>query len=102
MCNYIATELSEADNVVCLVRDFKDPITEFEKDKPSMPKNTDGSKKELKDMSVIDQMILKEEVKGFSNSLKIIKTNIQRIYGLIWGQCTAGLQDTIRTDEEFT
>ena len=55
----------------------------------------------MKDFPAIDQMILKEEVKGFSNSLKIIRTNIQRLYGLIWCQCTSGLQGTIRTCEDF-
>ena len=58
-------------------------------------------KKEMTDLSVIDQMILKEEVKGFSNSLMIIRTNIQRVYGLIWGQCTSGLQGAIRSNKEF-
>ena len=45
LCNYIGTELQEADNITCLVRDFKDPIAEFEKDKPSMPKKVDDTEK---------------------------------------------------------
>ena len=101
LCNYIAIELQEADNITCLVQDFKDPIQEFEKDKPKMPTNDEGKEKELKDLSPIDQMILKEEVKNYSTSVKLIKTNIQRVYGMIWGQCTSGLQGAIRSEEEF-
>ena len=101
LCNHIATELQEANNLTCLVRDFKDPIREFEKNKPEMPKRADGSDKDMDNLSAIDQMILKEEVKNYSTSLKVIKTNVQRIYGIIWGQCTAGLQGAIRTKEEI-
>ena len=101
LCNHIATELQEANNITCLVRDFKDPMEEFKKQKPTMPTNDDGSIKDMNELSAIDQMILKEEVKIFSTSLKLIKNNIQRVYGIIWGQRTSGLQGAIRTEEEF-
>ena len=31
LCNYVTTELKEADNVTCMIRDFEDPIVKYEK-----------------------------------------------------------------------
>ena len=91
LCNYVATELNEANNVTCLIRNLEDPVEIFEKNKPKMEKKVDGSDKKLSDLTEIDQMILKENVKNYTTGLKNIKTNSQRIFGLIWGQCTSGL-----------
>ena len=38
LCNYVATELNEANNVTCLIRNLEDPVEKFEKNKPKMEK----------------------------------------------------------------
>ena len=39
LCNYVATELNEANNVTCLIRNLEDPVEKFEKNKPMMEKS---------------------------------------------------------------
>ena len=88
LCNYVTTELKELDNVTCLIRDFEDPIVKYEKKKPKLEMDVDGKTKKL---DTIEELLLYEKVKGYSIRLKIIRSNIQIIFGLIWGQCTSGL-----------
>ena len=100
LCNYVATQLVEANNVTCLIRNLEDPIRKYKNNKPQMDKNSDGSDKKLADLSEIDQLILKESVKSYASGLKNIETNSQRIFGIIWGQCTSGLQAAIRAESD--
>ena len=37
-----------------------------------------------KKLDTIEELLLREEVKGYSIGLKIIKSNIQKIFGLIF------------------
>ena len=85
MSNFIAKELKEADNVTCLIREYKDPMEKYETEKSSIPDKDDGTKQKLEDLDPIEQMILKEKVKAYTYSLKLIQTNVQRMYGYIWG-----------------
>lgn len=43
LCNYVATQLVEANNVACLIRNLEDPISKYKNNKPQMDKNPDGS-----------------------------------------------------------
>ena len=50
---------------------------------------------------LVDEMILLEEVKDYVARVHAVNTNINKVYALVWGQCTDGLQEAIRLKTDF-
>ena len=74
--------------------DLVDPTKEFQnKNKPVKPED-DNNEENAADE--VDQEIYKEEVKQFVQRKMSLRRNLEKTYGLIWGQCSAGLQAYIK------
>ena len=92
----ILKELKNPDVVVGLVTDFIDPnITVLH----NMPEPV-FSQAEVQDnpmkAAVNDQI-----AKIFENSIGIVRSNVAKIYGIIWGQCTPGLQAELKSLDDY-
>ena len=60
-----------------------------------------NAKIELLDNDV-QTLVMKELVKNHINRVTTLDMNKMKLYGLIWGQLTTGLQEVIKGDEDFT
>ena len=60
--------------------------------------------KELTDeekSSHIETEIKKEEIKEFVKNLSIVKSNLKKIYSLVYGNCTEGVQIMLKVDSDY-
>ena len=74
-------------------RKMQNPTKTFRaKYKPSAP--TESS-------DTVDKDIYKEEVKLFVSREINLRRNIEKIFGLVWGQCSSALQSNIKAISEF-
>ena len=95
MCNYIGRKISDGDLIVCLVRDYTDPIKEFEAD--NKPKAlTDDEADDPTEKAIHNEM-----VKLYVKQHALIRSNIKKVYALIWGQCSEPLQTLVRNNDEY-
>ena len=74
-----------------LYTDLEDPTQSFQLN--NMPIKLDASND---DVNEIDMEIYHEEVNQFVRRKATLQRNLEKSYGLIWGQCLAGLQTYIR------
>ena len=72
-------------------------------DDENVPKDTydDATDDESSD-NIIQSLVIKELVKNHINRLTKLDMNKMKLYGLIWGQLTTGLQEVIKGDEDFS
>ena len=45
--------------------------------------------------------IYKEEKKDYVKDLKLLKANLKKVYGIVYGNCTESVQTMIKTDSEY-
>ena len=83
-----STEISEA------IRDLKDPVNLYVTNK--MPKIDAKIEKDS-----VEEMILKEEVREFVRVKNMVISSVNKLFALIWGQCTDGLQSILKMDVEY-
>jgi hypothetical protein len=91
---YILRELKEANDVLPAVRELTCPKSSIDAQEPK-----DLSEAEMK--SAVKTMILQQEVKEFLLRKKTIQNNLDKIYGLVWGQCSQSLQSVMKGDVEY-
>ena len=93
---YVVNELKNGDSIIEVTRNPNATIIEdFEKEnKPT--ELSDEAKK-----STVDVEIHKEEIKEYVKDIKQIKTNLKKVYGIVFGNCTESVQTMIRTDSEY-
>eukprot|EP00591_Stephanopyxis_turris_P014741 CAMPEP_0195535818 /NCGR_PEP_ID=MMETSP0794_2-20130614/44994_1 /TAXON_ID=515487 /ORGANISM="Stephanopyxis turris, Strain CCMP 815" /LENGTH=341 /DNA_ID=CAMNT_0040669067 /DNA_START=481 /DNA_END=1503 /DNA_ORIENTATION=+ len=46
-------------------------------------------------------MVNEQMARQFAISINTLKTNITKIYSLVWGQCTAGLQAEVKSEQDY-
>ena len=85
LANYVLTTLKNAEDVVELIEEQVDPRASFEENNKPQPL-TDEQKED--DMDV---MIQTQYLKIYATRKFEIKDNINKIYGLFWGQFTHSL-----------
>ena len=83
-----STEISEA------IRDLKDPVNLYVTNK--MPKIDAKIEK-----GSVEKMILKEEVREFVRVKNMVISSVNKLFALIWGQCTDGLKSILKMDVEY-
>lgn len=49
----------------------------------------------------VAKWMLREQVKQYYNRLLALQQNKQKLYGILWGQSSSGLQEVIKADEEY-
>ena len=93
IANYVVTNYKDGGDIQPLFVDLVDPTSDFQaKNKPVKPE----SNQDEENPDEVDLEIYKEEVKQFVQRKMNLRRNMEKLYGLIWGQCSAGLQAYIK------
>ena len=88
MDTYVISNLKDGGDIQCIFTDMKDPTDVFqEANKPVKP-----AKDDFGGVDEVDQEIYKEEVKQFVQRKINLRRNIEKCFGLVWGQCSSGLK----------
>jgi hypothetical protein len=95
LVNYIERTFDEASDVVDIVKYQEDPSDSFEKE--HLPKSRTA--KELEDP--VTKTIQDQEVKMFLTRKNKLRTNINKIWGLIMGQCSNSLSSVVENSKDF-
>ena len=93
--DYILRELTNPRDIVGAVRDLKDPTTNFRKN--NLPKNLTTKQKE----SDVEIAIQAQRIKLYATRETDMKNNMDKIYGLVKGQCSTSLRTVIKQDPDF-
>jgi hypothetical protein len=91
---YILRKFKEANDVMCAVRELKCPMQDIDSEEPKDLSEEDSN-------SAVKVMILQQEVKEFLTRKRTIKSNLEKIYGIVWGQCSQSLQTVMKGDTDF-
>ena len=86
LTNHAIKYLKNAKEVLVLVQDMEDPKDFF--DTKNEPKDQD----ETEEKSEVKKYILDSRVRQYIERKAILVSKINKIYGIIWGQFTKGLQ----------
>ena len=93
---YIMNDFKGGENVVEITKNQDtDIISSFQ----TMNKPVELTEDER--LSTIDVEIKKEEIKEYVKDLKLIKTNLKKIYNLMYGNCTDSVRTMLKTDEDY-
>ena len=93
---YVMNEFKSGENVVEVARNQNtDIISLFVKDNKPIELNEEEKK------STIDVEIKKEEIKDYVKDLKLMKSNLKKIYSLVYGNCTDSVRTMLKTDDDY-
>ena len=93
---YMVNELKNGDSIVEITTNPNAKIVEdFQKE--NKPEELSDEAKQ----STVDVEIHKEEIKEYVKDLKLLKSNLKKLYGIVFGNCTESVQTMIRTDSEY-
>ena len=91
MSNYVISNLKDGGDVQSLFIKYQDPTNAFiTANKPVKPDENDP------DVDEADVDIYKEDIKQFVQRKINLRRNLEKCYGLVWGQCSGGLQTYLR------
>ena len=93
---YILRELKNPTDIVILVTDLVDPTSNFLNNMPTPAFDATEAAADPMKKAVNDQM-----AKQFAQRIDALRTNIAKVYGLVWGQCTTGLQAEIKSEDDY-
>ena len=96
LSTYIMNVFKNGDCVVEVTRNPSANIIENFK-KLSKPEELTDKEKE----SHIETEIKKEEIKEFVKNLNTVKSNLKKIYSLVYGNCTEGVQTMLKADSDY-
>ena len=94
---YVISNLKDGGDIQCMYKDFKDPTANFQ----SMNKSIKPDPSTDPNVDEVDVDLYKEEVKQFVQRKMNLRRNIEKSYGLIWGQCSSGLKQYIKGLADF-
>ena len=85
MGTYIVSNLKDGGDIQPLYANLSDPNDNFiTKYKPVKPDQSETGK-----VDEVDMEIYREEVKQFVQRKTNMRRNLEKAYGLVWGQCSA-------------
>ena len=107
LSTFSISNLKEGGDLTPFFQELKDPIPEFNSlYKPSPPTTLDeveedenaGNDDDSIDSAelALERDIYKEEVKAFVARRNLLKRNMRKLFGLIWGQCSSALQAKVK------
>ncbi len=95
LATYVVSHLKDGGDVQMIFTEMKDPTKTFnELHKPIKPER--GESGDDDEIDEVDLEIYKEEVKQFVQRKMNLRRNMEKSYGLVWGQCSNGLQTYIK------
>ena len=96
VCMYVVTTLKDGGDMQILFREMKDPLlhlnSNYKPKKPIDDKAPDYSE---------DLDLYKAEITAFTQRKLNLRRNKEKSFGLVWGQCSAGLQSYIKGIESY-
>ena len=93
---YVMNEFKNGEHIVEVTRDPSVDVLKSHNDK-FKPKELTAKEK----LSSIDVDIKREEVKDFVKDIKVIKTNLKKVYNLVYGNCTDSVQTMLKADSDY-
>ena len=91
---YILENYDNVSDILTILDQLTDPKSDIEK---TEPKDLEG-----KDVnSEVKKWKKQAEVRKYFQRLTDLENNQEKLYGLVWGQCSNRLQELIKADEEF-
>jgi len=81
-------------DIVIVIRDLEEPVTELLKINPSKLTTEEVT-------GVILVAMKTEEGKDYVKRSHTLQNNLPKLYGLMWGQCTPGLQSELQGDLSY-
>ena len=88
VCTYVISTYKDGADLKPLFRKMKDPVDDFKtKEKPVKPANGSDD---------VDNDIYREEIKLYVTRTTNLRRNMDKSFGLVWGQCSNQLQAIIK------
>ena len=94
MRTYVLTNFNNARDMIPILDKLEDPKTAL---LGAQPKDLTDKEKG----SDVQVYYKQEEVKKYIKRLTNLENNKETLYGLVWGQCSSGLQEIVKADDEF-
>ena len=82
LVNYVGREFTNGDDIVCIIKSRKDPKPAF--DKKHLPEELSEEDKK----SDIKVKIQSERIKRYVVKEDELKSSLNKLYNIIWGQCS--------------
>ena len=98
MANYVISNLKDGGDIQCIFHELKDPTENF----LLTHKTVKPPQDEFGGIDEVDKEIYKEEVKQFVQRKINLRRNIEKSYGLIWGQYSSGLKQYVKGLESYS
>ena len=92
--NYVVSNFNDAKDIVPMIEELRDTTQDVQNDEPANLTGTDAT-------NAVKVIIKTEQVKRWMRRIEIHKNNKSTLYGLVWGQCSAGLQESIKGEAEY-
>ena len=94
MRNHVLTNFDHGKDIVLILESLKDPKFDLDKAEPKELTETERR-------SDVKKWMKQEEVKLHIKRIKALESNKEKIYALIWGQCSHALQEVLKGDMDF-
>ena len=92
--NYVLTTFEEARDIIPMIESRKDTTQDIVNEQPVDLSGEDKKNDVL-------QWLNREKVRQYYRRITILENNKETLYGLVWGQCSTGLQEVIKADEKY-
>ena len=92
--NYVLSNFNDAVDVIPIIEELRDTTEEVRNDVPMTLKGDDKN-------NLVQQWIKQEQVKRYFRRIENLRNNKETLYGLVWGQCSSGLQEAIKSELEY-
>ena len=94
MKNHVLTEFEEARDMIPILDSLEDPTSTVEGKEP-----TELTEEEAK--SEVKRWMKQEKVKQHIKRLNTLESNKEKLYALVWGQFSTGLQEVLKGEDAF-
>ena len=92
--NYVLSNLYDARDIIPIIEELRDTTQDVVDDEPANLAPKDENDK-------VKAWLKMEQVKLHAKRLLTLKTNKQKLYGIVWGQMSSGLQAAIKGESDF-
>ena len=100
---YIVTNYKDGGDLYPLFNGMEDPLKVLiKRHKPVKPEPSSDEEDDDSSLDSVDKEIYREEVKQFVQRKLNLRRNMEKSYGLVWGQCSAALQSYMKGLRDYT
>ena len=95
---YIVAEYKDGSDLYPLFKHFEDPMDALANEMPVKPEVFEDTNPSIVEA---EKEVFKEEIKQFVQRKLTLRRNMQKAFGLIWGQCSNQLQEYMKGLSEY-